>query len=280
MSAGRGPQTPGPGRRVARPAAEGSCDTRPVSIATPPSEQGGPQDLFVRLGVPLPGLELLVRTGVGVPVWSYPVAAGEGFDHWIRLRRLHDRTGLYPFLTGAQDEIDDMVYMAENDCDPTAVERGLALDAVRRLDDLAGQHEAPSPGDVFAEPDLEAQPNPEPRFDSDENETLVALIPARAGYEVPGLLSWQGATNVELDGADHVAVLRRWHELFGAQLVTLGFDTLELLVPRPPLDPWDAAVTAVDQYAYCPDAVDQGVGSVAALAAGQVRSPSWHFWWD
>jgi hypothetical protein len=46
------------------------------------------------------------------------------------------------------------------------------------------------------------------------------------------------------------------------------------------MDPRAAAEAAVEQYAYCPDGVDQGVGSLSALAAGQVRSPSWYFWWD
>ena len=236
--------------------------------------------MFVRLGVPLPGLDLLVRTGIGVPVWAYAVAAGEGFDHWIRLRQLHERTQLYPFLIGPEDETDDLVFMAENDCDPTAVDRGLAMDGRRRLTELAVQNEAPDPREVFDEPELGIDPSPEPVFNADEKETLVALIPARAGYEVPGLMSWQGATNWDIESSDHVAVVKRWHDLYGAELVTLGFDVLELLVPRPPMDPWEAATLAVDQYAYCPPAVDQGVGNLPALAAGQVRSPSWRFWWD
>jgi hypothetical protein len=245
------------------------------------SDRGGnPQDVFVRLGVALPGLDLLFRSGTGVPVWAYPVEAGEGFDHWLRLRRLHERTGLYPFLVGPGDETPDLAFMAENDCDPTAVERGLAMDGARRLAELAARQDTMSVEDLFLNPDLDAQPSPEPEFVWDKQETLVGLIPARAGYEVPGLLSWQGAVNLGLDGADHVAILKRWHDLHGAQLVTLSFDMLELLVPTPPMDPREAAATAVEQYAYCPDAVDQGVGSLAALAAGQVRSPSWYFWWD
>lgn len=252
-----------------------------MAVVSSFSDRGGnPQDVFVRLGVALPGLDLLFRTGTGVPVWSYAVDAGEGFDHWLRLRRLHERTGLYPFLVGPGDETADLAYMAENDCDPTAVERGLTMDAVRRLLELAAQNEAPPVDEIFLNPDLEVQPSAEPSFVWDEQETLVALVPARAGYEVPGLLSWQGAVNDDVDGADHVAILKRWHDLHGAQLVTLSFDTLELLVPSPPMDPRAAAEAAVEHYSYCPDGVDQGVGSLSALAAGQVRSPSWYFWWD
>jgi hypothetical protein len=37
---------------------------------------------------------------------------------------------------------------------------------------------------------------------------------------------------------------------------------------------------ALEQYRYCPDIVDQGVGSIHDLAATQVPSSSWYFWWD
>jgi hypothetical protein len=249
-------------------------------VSSYPDRGGNPQDVFVRLGVPLPGLDLLFRTGTGVPVWSYAADSGKGFDHWLRLRRLHERTGLYPVLIGPGDETADLAYMAENDCDPSALPRGLALDAARRLAELAALSGAPSPEDVYADPDLDVQPSAEPSFVWDRQETLVALIPAAAGYEVPGLLSWQGAVNGDIDAADHVGIIKHWHDRFGAELVTLSFDVVELLVPSPPMDPFEAAETAVEQYAYCPDGVDQGVGSVSTLAAGQVRSPSWYFWWD
>jgi len=37
---------------------------------------------------------------------------------------------------------------------------------------------------------------------------------------------------------------------------------------------------AVEHYAVCPDNVDQGIGTVAALADSLTKSTVWWFWWD
>ena len=37
---------------------------------------------------------------------------------------------------------------------------------------------------------------------------------------------------------------------------------------------------ALEQYAYCNDIVDQGVGTIGALADGLMKSHNWYFWWD
>jgi Domain of unknown function (DUF4253) len=80
-----------------------------------------------------------------------------------------------------------------------------------------------------------------------EEDGWLGLVAAPHGYIVPGLLSWSGAANVKLDGADQVAILKLWHDRFGAELVALGFDILELYVPRPPTDAETALAVAEEQ---------------------------------
>lgn len=110
---------------------------------------------------------------------------------------------------------------------------------------------------------------------------MVALVEAReGGFDVPAITSWTGAANADISGDEHLAVLRHWHDRFGAELVVLGFDTVELAVARPPTDPSIALDVAHDQYAYCPDVIDQGFESMAALVKQQVTRRSWFFWWD
>ena len=108
----------------------------------------------------------------------------------------------------------------------------------------------------------------------------TGLIQAHQGYEVPGLLSWSGAVNYDFDAAHHVAVLRYWHERYGAELVTLTGDQIELLVARPPRDPATIAQLAVEMLGYCPDLDVLGTGMVAVLASEVVPRRSWSFWWD
>jgi hypothetical protein len=61
---------------------------------------------------------------------------------------------------------------------------------------------------------------------------------------------------------------------------TLTFDVIEPAVPHPPTIPADIARVAQEQTAYCPDIVDQGVGTTTALAEQQIYSHKWFFWWD
>lgn len=59
----------------------------------------------------------------------------------------------------------------------------------------------------------------EPELAFTSRDTVIGLISARHGWEVPGRLSWGGAANYDLDGAHHVAVLRHWEQRYGAELV-------------------------------------------------------------
>lgn len=108
-------------------------------------------------------------------------------------------------------------------------------------------------------------------------EDTVLLVPVAAAWQIPGALSWDGATNQGLDGADHARILRRWAGLYGAQLVALGRDTVTLLVERPPTA--DTFATTCEWFLYCEDVVLQGPGTFAGLDEA-VRRPVWEFWWD
>ncbi|MBC7174393.1 MAG: DUF4253 domain-containing protein, partial [Polyangiaceae bacterium] len=107
----------------------------------------------------------------------------------------------------------------------------------------------------------------------------VALFPVHAGFEVPALVGW-GGWNACPYPEEHVSLLRHFHERFGAELVCMTQDVLELEVTRPPAHFEDALPLARLMHAYCPDIVEQGVGSVGALASGLVGGTSWFFWWD
>ena len=37
---------------------------------------------------------------------------------------------------------------------------------------------------------------------------------------------------------------------------------------------------AEEQFAYCPDIVHQGVGTISALASMLLDGTAWYFWWD
>jgi hypothetical protein len=42
----------------------------------------------------------------------------------------------------------------------------------------------------------------------------------------------------------------------------------------------EALKLAQEQYSFCCDIVDQGVGTIENLAGGLMASSIWYFWWD
>lgn len=225
------------------------------------------------LGIDAPGLHAVED------VHLFRAEAEQLLPLWWRLRAAHERSGLWPLILGPDDDIVNLGNYFGRDPD-TEVARGLDLDALARLAEWQQDlHE----DDPDAPPRGEAEglrPQDEDDFDLAGQPGWIGLVTAGVGHVVPGLLAWTGAENAGLEPADHVAVLKRWHDLYGAELVGLGLDTIELRVPRPPAGQAAALTAAEEQYWYCPDVVDQGVQTLDALAVIQVPSRRWFFWWD
>ena len=116
--------------------------------------------------------------------------------------------------------------------------------------------------------------------------TWLYVMPV-AGCEIPAVWgrpwtpnwAWRDGRSGRLTLADHVGVLRSWHQRFGADLMYLSGSALALAVRRPPSDPLEIAGVALEQYAYCYD-LDQFIGNVEDVAQEQVPRDRWHFWWD
>lgn len=109
----------------------------------------------------------------------------------------------------------------------------------------------------------------------------LALIPAGRGADVPTAMGWRGPVNHEADTALISTVLRSWEDRFGARVLALGFDELHLSVAAPPLTTAASLPVAAEHFAFCPDNVWQGSGSVRAYAdEGVTGSGHWGFWWD
>lgn len=69
-------------------------------------------------------------------------------------------------------------------------------------------------------------------------------------------------------------------DVYGAEIIGVLPDLMEMCVSRPPTTR-DAALTrAKEQYIYCPDVVDQGTQTLQRLAAGLLNGTAWYFWWD
>jgi hypothetical protein len=107
----------------------------------------------------------------------------------------------------------------------------------------------------------------------------ILMVPARHGWEVPAYTSW-GAWNECPPPELHIAALRSWHERYGAELVGMSADVLDVRVRRRPANREDALVLAREHFEYCPDIVWQGSDTLSQLAASYTVSDWWYFWWD
>jgi Domain of unknown function (DUF4253) len=107
----------------------------------------------------------------------------------------------------------------------------------------------------------------------------VGLIPTGDWTTIPAHLRW-GGWNACPHPEYHVAALRAWRDRFGAELVGLSRDRMDVRVARPPQSRAQALDLAREHYVYCSDIVDQGVGTLSALAALLLGNEWWSFWWD
>ncbi|MBL9096565.1 MAG: DUF4253 domain-containing protein [Alphaproteobacteria bacterium] len=107
----------------------------------------------------------------------------------------------------------------------------------------------------------------------------VAVAPTNDWTEIPAYLQW-GGWNACPSAEHHVAALRLWRDKYGAELVGISEDTMNLRVARKPKTRDEALALARDHYVYCRDIIDQGVGTYSALAAELMANDWWYFWWD
>ncbi|GLY69126.1 DUF4253 domain-containing protein [Amycolatopsis taiwanensis] len=108
----------------------------------------------------------------------------------------------------------------------------------------------------------------------------LGLVPAQRPADVPAVLGWAGM----LKSTDRVeaisAVLRSWEDRFGATLIVLGFDELELSVAAPPRSQGRALVLAAEHRAFSVRSFSGQPGNLREYAGGLVHRRHWRFSWD
>lgn len=107
---------------------------------------------------------------------------------------------------------------------------------------------------------------------------VLAEIPAKNPWEVFAWLPFGGWNDCPQD-LEHMAVAKYWFEKYGAVPALMTHDVLEYSLPAP-VSQEKAMEVAWEQFTYCSDIVEQGVGTVGRLADGLAQSKFWYFWWD
>jgi hypothetical protein len=215
-----------------------------------------------------------------------------GGELWARVRAEHGASGLWPLLLDESDQpwaagqvapepVTDIGNYA-----PGAFMHEVWIDWAEQAadadaDDLApfGMH-CPGP----AEP---GHPLDDPDAVADRHARVLArrgmslgLAAVDRGADALAAMGWQGALNHNEWTAPLSAVVRSWEDRFGARVIGLGFNTLELSVAAPPVTIRHALHVAAEHWAFCPDILFQGPGTLAGYAE-EIRGKTWwSFWWD
>lgn len=216
-----------------------------------------------------------------------------GADLWTLLRQAHPRSGLWPVLAGSIDA-DPEVPWAAGEVTPQPAAAIDGLDAGQVMagwwaewieDGEEGELEPfgsgwpglAEPGDGGREPGEFAD-----QFlrDHDDGTSRLMLVPAARSADVVTVLGWHGPANYSDDMAPLSSVMRSWEDRFGARLIELGYDTLALAVAAPPVNARHAERVGAEHFAFCPDNVVQGPGTIRSYAAQLPGNDLWSFWWD
>lgn len=289
--------------------------TRPPVLPTyevPPLPEDGPADIGdVRLpagrritgdlSMAAPGVEMISE-----PVaWLTDAALADSGGLLHRLRTASAARGLVPvLLTGMEG--DETRPWDSHEFSPMDPRRTDHFDAGQVLADMWNQNfdeedeESLEPAQPFGIefPGMAAAPtvNPPSGFGrlfaresdpTDDRATLtsfrsrrIALVAASRPADAITALGWMGAVNVHQDPAPMSAVLRTWEDRWAARVVEIGFATLTLTVGIPPRDRQAALALAAEHFAFCPDNITQGAGTVATYGDSLRNSRVWTFWWD
>jgi hypothetical protein len=226
------------------------------------------------------------------------VETGEVMATWQRLRAVADEAGFWPVCLNedgfASDVLDSLGELRHHSAeailavswtiDPVALLRERAADdryrprsnqeVAEEFDYVVNPRQWPDEGGIVTPRDsqlalYQCRSDPEPM--------TLALVPTRSSWELPAFFRW-GNFNRCPSASEHVALLRRWHEQYGAEVVSLWRDSLEVWVHRLPRDRAEALELAWEHLAYCDDILD--AGTIEELAKILMVSRVWSFWWD
>ncbi len=232
--------------------------------------------------------------------YRFSCPGSEAVDRWRQLRALADETGYWPVILGNDKEASRVLEFANyehgqplaeilTEAASQSAEQWLKECEQSNLNALQKAHGASWqdflkelhgdwPESVHA---VTGFTIPFERVGSGppKAKVTIGLFPTKNGWEVPAQLNF-GGWNECPDPAVHVRIMRKWFEDYGAELVGMSGDVIEMSVSRPPSTREDALRLAEQQFFYCEDIVLQGTETIEMLAAGLLGNRVWFFWWD
>lgn len=257
------------------------------------------REFLIRNDVDCRSLKLLWEIDSG-RVYGLTVNGAEAIDRWNYLRQLTDRSNYYPLLLGDDEEVErhqDSLEIPDVSIGEI-IERGSHLNAndwfrdraqeiyddMCAFEELLGTVDDGDPieavtNSLLGEWEDDVPPNHQFRIPLDNSTVTIALIPTQTCWQVTPYLNF-GNWNSCPAPEEHICLMKYWYEIYGAEVVGITGDIVEMRVAKPPLNQNDALSLAKEQYLYCNDIVDQGTQTLKILADILLEGSVWYFWWD
>lgn len=208
-----------------------------------------------------------------------------GKDVVEEMRQAEMRSGVVPVLMGNREAFEGTVELIEeNSTDFDEIrEAGLKLNVEEwiksRIEESPEYYEVEEGATGVVDTTPLFTPARDILSGKFEPEVFIGLIPVETHWLVPAYLK-PGGWNECPEPEVQLAFFHRWHERYGARVVTVTSDIIEFAVSRPPATADEARDLAWEQFVYCADIVHQGVQTLGNLQATLINSPNWFFWWD
>lgn len=243
----------------------------------------------------LPGLELPAGRWHG-PLWlsDEPLAEPGRYRDCIGA---FERTGLWPvlvphderFAATGEDWVDDRGHLAPSVHEVQAIDVAQTLSRWWDPFCCAGGTGCLRPyGAGFPGLARKSQLRVDPFAEAGNTGSILArrgtyrlgLVAVDRPADIPAALGWTGMIKSTDQVAAVSAVLRSWEDRFGATLIVLGFDELELSVAAPPRLQGRALVVAAEHRAFSVRSFSGQPGNLREYAASLTHRRHWRFSWD
>ncbi|NKQ55151.1 DUF4253 domain-containing protein [Amycolatopsis sp. K13G38] len=243
----------------------------------------------------LPGLELPAGRWHG-PIWLSDEPLDEP-GHYRDCIAAYEQTGLWPvlvprderFAANGEDWVDDRGRLAP------AVHKVDSVDVAETLARwwdpfcCAGGQGCLRPfGSAFPGLAKKSQLRVDPLAEAGNTGSILArrgtyrlgLVATERPADVPAVLGWTGMIKSTDQVAALSSVLRSWEDRFGALLIVLGFDEMELAVAAPPRLQNRALVVAAEHRAFSVRSFSGQPGNLREYASSLLHRRHWRFSWD
>lgn len=113
-------------------------------------------------------------------------------------------------------------------------------------------------------------------YSENEKDYIICVI---KGNDELDILKYRrtNAINYDLESKDLIKKIKEWQGKYGLNIIGCDFDYIHIDFEKLPenIDEF-----AKEVYAFCPDSVDQGVGSIESLKEYILQEQGVWLWWD